>query len=232
MRFSSFFEELAATPSYLVVTFLVLLLAMHAALVWWGRLSDAAWKRVDYIWLSTAALGLVAGASSADRFLSSRYVRTEVLQTEFAYAAVRSYLETGGGPGSALCAPHPRTETSPPDNEEIEKARASLCARFRKWDANLPEKVSAPYPSLKEYSDALAATDHKYVGFYIEDLTQFIRNYEDHSKKANGFASSSKTSFLDDLLVVISPLLLMFALALRFTKVSGELANAKRKAAK
>ena len=58
MRYDTILEEISATPLYLFLVFVVVLAAMHLALVRRRSLSDIAWKHMDYVWLAAAALGL------------------------------------------------------------------------------------------------------------------------------------------------------------------------------
>jgi hypothetical protein len=202
MRFYSTIEEIAATPSYLLAIFIVFTLAMHAALVWWGRLSDIAWKRADYIWTATAAVGLVASAYTADRVLSARYTLAEMIRTESAYSDVRRYLETGSSSVSWLVAPHLRTPFSPPDFEAIERARSNLLELLRTWISWLPKDVEVPFPSLHELASDLDSMDRKYVGLYVADLRDAVRSYEEHSTRSNDLSISSERSPWHLLIVV------------------------------
>ena len=45
--------------------FVAKLIFLHAVLVFWLKLGKCAWKIVDYIWLSLAALGIFGAAGQA-----------------------------------------------------------------------------------------------------------------------------------------------------------------------
>jgi hypothetical protein len=228
MRFASVIEEMAATPSYLLFLFVILTVCMHAAFIWFGHLSDISWKRVDYVWVSTAVLGVLSSAYTADRYLSLRYGVVEAIRAESAYNSVRDSLERARNPGTWRMAMYSRTQLLPPD---LESARSNLDGLLGVWISFLPESMGPPFLSLHDLASDLEAMDRQYFGPDIGDLLKAVKRYEYYRARANGLAISSDRSPAADLkILVLGVPLLTFSLALRLAKVSGELANAKRKA--
>lgn len=65
----------------------------------------------------------------------------------------------------------------------------------------------------------------------MRTIESMASTYSQQQRRHAAFVEGSKRSENELVYVVLSPLLIAFALALRITKVSGEIANARRKAA-
>ena len=233
MRFDSWLVEVSATPSYLLLVFLLLLAALHAVLVWWKPLDDVAWKKVDYIWLGAAALGLLAASAQADRFMSKALLENvEIPQTTRTYGYLRSHLASAGNPESFLCITRTRSPLSPDDFDRIVQAQQELCAWSREVSSKMHPDVRLPFPTLEETGYIPVSEKHaKYESWYIAETRKLAEAYGLQRERYIERRKSSERSISEELLSIIGPLVLAFALALRITKVSGELKNAKKKVA-
>ena len=134
MRFDSILVEISATPLYLLLLLALMLAVLHVALVVWWKLDDIAWKRVDYVWLSAAVIGVLVSSAQADRLLSERYARyVEAALTASAYRFLRQTLAN-----PVLCLPHTKSADSPPDFDQMVQEQQALCKQANVQDYDWP----------------------------------------------------------------------------------------------
>lgn len=233
MRFESWLLEVSGTPLYLLLLFLFFLLAMHVTLVWTTRLSDRTWKKIDYVWLSAAVLGLVASSGEAGRFLSQSYLENlEAPKTAASYRYLRSQIERGAGSDGFLCMGRARSAMSPPDFDRIVEAQQDLCSWSKDTLTKMHSTVEPPFAALEETGYVPIPVTHKrYEPWYIAEVQKLAEDYRTNRNSYNERAIAAQMSLFDQLLTVLGPIVIAFALALRLTKVSGELANEKLKRA-
>ena len=226
MRYNTILENISARPLYVFAFFLSLLVLMHLVLVLWLKLSDQAWKRIDYAWLALAALGLLSASAQADHFLSRRYLDTfERPRTESAYKWLRSAIDTYPG----LCAPRNRTAASPPDFDAMVQEQQSLCNRAKEIAARMPSKVTPPFPTLEQTGYEAFDQKVKYETWYVQFVTDAAEQYRQQQNRYNEFVAATVLSDAEEIMTVLGPFLLAFALALRITKVTGDIRNMRGK---
>jgi hypothetical protein len=226
MRYSTILEELSATPLFIFGVFLLLLVLMHLVLVFWMKLGEVAWKLVDYVWLFTAVLGLLAASAQSDHFLSKRYLATfERPRTETAYKLLRSTLDSY----PTLCAPRHRSPVSPPDFDEMVEEQQALCKRAKEIAAKMPLKITDDFPLLEQTGYEDLNYDAKYETYYVHAVSNAAEQYRQQQRRYAEFVAAGAQSGSEEMLTVLGPLLLAFALSLRITKVSGDIRNARIK---
>lgn len=226
MRYDTWLEELSARPGHLLLVFLGVLIFLHFLLVRWLKFDDIAWKKVDYIWLGAAALGLLAASAQAERALAARYLENQTLRTATAYAYLRATL---AGPPS-VCISRVRSQNSPTNFDEIVKEQEETC-RFAK-------AVSERMAARPETFLPLSETGYEPVGVnathersFARDIAQQAAGYAKEQVRYAELKSASEQTHLELLFTILGPLLIAFALALRITKVTGEITNARAKSA-
>jgi hypothetical protein len=206
---------LSLDPAYGTQLWLVLLvfvgalLAFDLALVRWWKLDKIGWKRVDYVWLGFAALGLISSVeqlrqqSPSRAFAQLQASMEESLPTQpllIAIAGCRDGGSIGPGKDGAACAwarrvaveLKPRPEESPSSMRD----RLRLVAR--------PPVASNPLVR------ALVALQEWYLAASLDVLDRIG-------------AMKAQSRALESLLFRIGPLLMAVAVALRITKVTGEI---------
>src|SRR5438128_564876 len=209
MRYDTIIEELSARPLYLFAVFLLLLLVLHLVLVFWIKLGDKAWKRMDYVWLGTAILGLLAASAQADRFLSKRYLENfERPRTETAYQLLRSTLDSY----PALCAPRHRSSASPPDFDQMVEEQQALCKRAKEIAAKMPLRITGVFPPLEQTGFESLGQDAKYETWFVSEVSRTAEQYRQQQKRYAELLDAGTLSGGEEMMTILGPLLLAFAL--------------------
>ena len=228
MRYDNLLVEFATTPAYVFVAFVVFLLLFHVFMVKFRNHDDIFWKRVDYVWLGAAALGILSASAQLNHTVAQSYIEnSEAARTVSMYGLLRHFLD---GP-FWVCLPRNRTEFSPPDFDAIIKEQQELCQQGIELARRLPSKLPDDYPSLESMGYTRIGENAKYEPDFGKMIETGAQMYRDQRDRYKGFVAASKPSSWEVIVNTFGPLLLAFALALRITKVSGEIKNAKAKLA-
>jgi hypothetical protein len=229
-------DGLFRIPSFLsgttlIITFVAALLIFHWLLVFcwlinrlgWSPLSKRGWKIVDYIWLLVGSLALTGTLFQARQVLATSMLPNlesfvSVSTDEAKYYSSPKFYE------GLICRAFVRSAFSPPEQEfkttqeEFDNACAwakQITERLKDVDrwaiidtASLPKPPPATDPSIhftqKEMYDAFDT--HNLIAHKRQALQDALRRSE-----------------WEKFLAIISPLLAVIALALRITKVTGEI---------
>lgn len=224
MIFNTLLENLSANPWLLFMAFSSFLLSMHLVLVSWLKLGDLAWKRVDYVWLAATGLGVFVLSAEAGRQLSVRYLVGERFAAQADYDVLRQSLDRPAG----VCMPRVRSEFSPANFDEVVREQKILCRRAQALFERLP---AAPenFPVLDDSTLAGLSLGIRHETLFVDELSRHLVHYQNSLRQYKIFAAKNRVSEEEFLYVVLGPLLLAFALALRITKVTGEIFNAKQR---
>ncbi len=226
MRYDTFLEEISATPLYLLLVFITMLAALHLTLVRRKNLNDIAWKHVDYVWLAAAALGLFATSAQVDRTLSQRYLEgTERPETAATYSFLRAQLADPAG----VCVPRMRSAFSPANFDEIVAEQQALCKRAKEIAAKMPTAFDQNFPPLEATGFEPIGIDSNFEAGFVQSVSRAAELYRQQQLRYAALVKSSEQSTGELVFSVLGPLLISFALALRITKVSGEIKNARAK---
>ena len=223
MKFDYLLFDLAASPALTSLLFGGVLVVLHYALVFKWPLSDLTWKKVDYAWLGVAAIGLLLASYQADHFLSARAVRdAEIPRTQMEYRILRDSIRANA---SSFCSPHARSLWSPPDYDAIVTEHQLLCDATRELDSAMPMEVSPPFPALPDTGYKTLPLNPRYETWFAENLTRQADRYESQRRRYLEFDASRQAAPLEEGFTILGPFFLALALALRITKVSGEIRN-------
>jgi hypothetical protein len=205
-----------------LAVFVVALLAFHVALVWIWPLGKIGWKKVDYIWLAFALLGGLGGVGSARQFLATGRgsLAEERVRTEAQWVLER----INAGTSVAVCRQFVRSDFSPPEQEfnRIQREFDALCAWFKAASQRASSELSGGgTTTLVDLAGAPPpqVTDR----WHIESLSEQVDRYNAVIRARNELAASSKPSEGEILLMIFGPYFLGVAVALRITKVTGEI---------
>jgi hypothetical protein len=221
--------RISSSPVLLLLTLVVVTLACHALLLWLFPLGEVNWKRVDYIWLFAACLGVLASSGKAARFIAENQLENfqepvTITSYEFLRADIKSGLE------GSECVPLRRSADSPPDFEERVKEQKTMCEQYKKLDAQMPKTVEPPFKPIKELGFVPLAGNPEYVAAPFEVVNRDAEEYERNREMYEEITEKTKSSKWENAYLAMGPLLLAIAVALRITKTTGEIRNAKRNA--
>lgn len=226
MRYDTWIEELSARPEHLLLVFIFLLIFLDLVLVRWARLDDIAWKKVDYIWLGAAALGLLAASAQAERALATMYLEQQTLRTINAYSQLRAALATP----NEVCIPRVRSPQSPANFDEIVKEQEEICRTAKAVAESMLARPEAFLP-LAEMGYEPVALRAIHNRNFANSIAQQAEGYAKEQMRHAELQTASQKSPVALLLEILGPLFIAFALALRITKVTGDIANARAKGA-
>jgi hypothetical protein len=213
------FFPYTASFAVVMVVFGTCLMIFHVAFVWKWKLRRTGWKIVDYIWLTMAVLGLVAGVSEVRRMFAAAQIESQRSLMLSRYEDLRRAVQFLSG--DAICRQFVKSEYSPPNLESIQQEYNQVCDYARQLYAKMT-------PKPPEDLESIGITDRPSVAQRL--LSDILNRLDDHAawflsaKSAyRHTVKAAERSALERTLMAMSPLLLAVALALRITKVTGEL---------
>lgn len=213
---------LFAEMGWVLLGFLIILGVLHLCLIWLWPLGKDAWKRVDYIWLTCALLGVFAGVG---------LVRQEAAQgllslgnSRLDSAAQFLEMDASGGTGPAVCRTLVRTEFSPPPEKMAIDQRQydEQCDWFTSASERLDSTVFARRQVL-DFETEFGIPPPDGPQWAIEQLRNSMERYNSVVKQVQKLEVQASRTIFDQLIAFLGPYLLAFAIALRMTKVTGEL---------
>jgi hypothetical protein len=214
--------------SVLALVFIGFLVTFHIFFVFlpWIRFTKIAWKKADYFYLSIGALGLLWGVTTNRLEYTHNVEHLAATRFQFAYSAFRNSLAENGIPDVA-CSQFQRGEYSPrePEFTRIQNQYSDACNWLRKYSSSLPRSI----PPDEEIGGLLTRWQHRPV-FSDPSLNQDLqlgdflaKNLERTRTDYANLQARRKPSDLEEAMHILAPFLLACALALRITKVTGEL---------
>ena len=214
--------ERFAIPERLFGLFALALIVFHLILVKWLPLSKQDWKKVDYVWVSLALLGVMGGVGSARREFASNENSIAKSRLEFAETQVQERLAFGHS--SAICRKFVRTEYSPPQEEydRIQRDFDEECAWFRSATERLPQTSFAKHDTLN-IDDLGLPIPKGGDSFAVSSLQQSIVWYNQAVALAKTVAQAMDRSEFEEFMAFIGTAVIAVAVALRLTKVTGEI---------
>jgi hypothetical protein len=206
----------------LLGTLVVFLVILHVVLIYWMKLNKVWWKRVDYIWLAFAALSLLGAASEVRRLIAGNLVELQRHRVISDYNFLRQQAEFGTGP--VYCRKFIPSEFSPSNLGELQRDYDLACEYYKALYASLPQQN----PDKLEQVNILGAlkkpaVSNKGLREDFDRIDELISLYNRSQDELNKLTEAQQRSRYEVDFIVLSPLLLVFALALRITKVTGEI---------
>jgi hypothetical protein len=221
--------RISSSPLWLLLTLVGLTVLLHFFFVWKWQLKDVMWKYADYVWLFVAALGGLAASGKAGQFIAANVLDGTVQpKTEMSYKMLRGDIKTGA---LMACMPLRRGPESPANFDEIYRAQQDICQQYKKLDAEMPDSIKEPFPPLEKLNFHPINGDERYVKTEIEMANRSAATYGQDVAEYTQLTQKKKSSDAEDFFIAMGPLLLAFAVAVRITKSSGEIKNAKHKQA-
>jgi hypothetical protein len=216
--FNPFFPP-TTRPVWVFVAFLLVLGISDIVLVRWLRVGRRGWKYLDYVWLGFGVLGLIGSAAEARRAVASAQIGFANDHKASSYDLLRA--EAGFVSGGAVCRRFERDEWSPSNLPEIQAEYDRVCEYGKQLKARLPAEPPqqldvTPFRNRPKVGDGMLSQ------IYAE-LDSAVLRYQGVETRVAEVLTAAERSEADVTWSILSPLLLAVALALRITKVTGEL---------
>ncbi len=208
-----------ASLLWALIAFFIFLIVLHIVFLKLWKLTRTDWKYVDYVWLSFAALGLVAGTAEVRRFAAANRLPSERVFVLDTYESYRN--EVRFMTGLAVCRQFVRSEYSPKNLARIQDEYNQACFFARNLYTQLP---ADPPPDLAstQLRDRPALNDEVLVSLFA-NLDRSADNYVRAKRAFESLVASTDRTPGEKQLATLFPFLLAIALALRISKVTGEI---------
>lgn len=214
----------AASYEWVAGVFFLSLVLFHGVMVHWLKISKRGWSIVDYFWVSLTALGLIGTVGQVRQTIAVVVAQRFDRLAPIVYDPARFYLDwykVGNGPA---CRTFVRSEWSPPKEQfdRIQKEYDSVCAWFKDTTAQIPVTVPIQPTDLSSLLHEPVVTDVDLKRQLEEFRQALVKHNESAGIRAN-IANDAARSDLDWTWLLLSPFLIAVGVALRLTKVTGEL---------
>jgi hypothetical protein len=216
-------NDLPASIWKLLCLFILFLIVFDLIFVRWKKLSSLDWKKTEYIWLGVAALGLISMSAQVRNWLAINKAQTARLRAENYYSFLRSYAG-GSEPPNYVCMKFVRSEYSPDNLDEAQAEYDKFCAWNKQLLEKLPLRIPNDLADLKysEYQPDKTPHSPPLID-YLSTIKMYFNQYQIYRNEYISLNNCAERSELEMTLFYISPVLLCFALALRITKVTGDI---------
>lgn len=215
-----------ATNAFLMdsINFLILLgvlvAVFHLMLVWPRNLSKKNWKRIDYIWLGAAAMGVISLAADVRISVANNWLEMEKVRAVGILDSIRYLAQEPES--SHFCMTFVKSEYSPKDFDNKQNEYRIGC----EWRKELSKKLSVinseETPPLKYEDLPPVLFDDPILNETVIWLKDRLNDYKVQLKILSETKSAAEKTGWESTLAYFAPFLICIALALRITKVSGE----------
>ena len=217
-----------AQTVWVVIVFIVSLIVFDVVLVRWLKLQNRAWKHVDYVWLAVGALGLIGAVEGPRRSIAVTLANLAESRLTGSISTLNATAQFGVSP--ATCRTFVRSDASPPEPEfsRTQREYDQVCAWFKQVQPRMPSRVTAVTGAVT--ISALALSPDVTNAGLIWQLERFRSDLLAVNQQIATLATlreAQKRGFFEDLMHYLGPMLLAVAIALRITKVTGEIKNEK-----
>lgn len=214
-------NKLIANSENLLLLLLVMVIIFHLLFVWPRNLSKKQWKRIDYIWLLVAALGIISLSANIRIMVADNWYTIEKNRAIFKYEWIQKIV-TDFHPGW-LCRTFIRTAYSPNNLDEIQQEHNTACQWNKEINKIISSEEASSLPDITfERIPSLNVTDHILLEAK-QDVETAINDYAKQRQVYMLTQHDKSRTELENTLQYLSPILLCFAIALRIAKVSGEI---------
>jgi hypothetical protein len=213
-----------AQTKWVLAIFILSLLFFHWLLICHYHLSKAAWKKIDYIWLGIGALGLISAVEVPRNAVSENLLSLAEIRMGGALEMLNWTAKFGTS--GAICRTFVRSEVSLPEPEfsNAQKEYDATCSWFSQVIPMLPtklEELSEPI-AMNKFPPIPSVSDQAPV-WCFKQFRREILNVNQNFATIIQLQENMKRNFFEELLHMLGPMLLAIAIALRITKVTGEL---------
>lgn len=212
-----------ATDFWVLTGFLcVLLVVLHFFMIYVLKLDKVGWKRTDYFWLGIAALGLMKTTSEVRLMVAESSLSDTRSRVVSGLKELRRVVAQS--PTGSLCAKFVKSESSPSDFDERQRQHDVACKWVTSISSLVPESDEPPFKELRfvdtQPPEDITARD---VIQSMEWIQRLFDDYEQRRKEYEDLLILLERTDGERTHIIFGPILLCIALAIRITKVTGEI---------
>jgi len=196
----------------------------HAWLVYWKPIGEIGWKYVDYVWLGFAVVGLVGQVAQVRQQWYTSAYEISHFRVDGALTSLKQTAKFSIGP--AICRKFVRTDYSPRNFEEIQSEHDLACSEFARLTKEIlsaKDGRDVGFLDMLDTSKTRAKLNDPILIESLNNLDSAHRAFVDALNERSEAKHKTKPTNIEFVLIVFSPFLFMFALALRIAKVAGEI---------
>jgi hypothetical protein len=208
--------------------FVLSLAVFHFLFFRLAPLSSIGWKRIDYVWLSMALLGLMGAVAAGREIIATNMVEYSKSRIEWSFRFMR--LRAEYGTSNAICRTFVRSEFSPPSSE-MERDQKEYDDQCR-WFKNVNAVISTFNVNKQEEVDPISSFGKPPLGgdeWARNSFLESVENYNSIVRAIGELDNAIRPTGFELFLKILGPTLIAIALALRITKVAGEIYNERKK---
>ncbi len=204
-----------------ILLLFVLLVIFHYFLVYKNNLSKKAWKKVDYYWLGVASIGLISLAADVRINVAKKFISSEITYANTTLGAVK--IITDNPENSHFCMTLTKMYSSPSDFDDTE-LQYQLGCKWLKETSEYFQKVQKNEVPDISFEDLPPVTfDNVVLNKDVASIKRWLDEYQIQLGVLKGTKEAAEPSGFESILFYFAPFLLCIALALRITKVTGEI---------
>lgn len=218
-------NELLSSSFNFVWVLLAFLIIFHLILVWPRNLTKKTWKKVDYLWLIVAVIGMLGLASDVRVSVASNW---ESIEKNRALAILDGIDFLADNPeNNHFCIKLVKKDSSPENFDEIQNQYTLGCI----WRRSLSEFWKGinqnELPEIKFDDFPEPTFDERILNETVSWLKELIVKYEKQRDVWIKTKKLTRKKDWEEMLGYYSLFFLCVALALRLTKVTGEVLHEK-----
>jgi hypothetical protein len=212
---------------YMLLLFVFLLGIFHIPFFFGKNFTKIGWKYIEYIWLVSAAFGIFSISNDVLIKTALNWSTDERFRVQLRYKEFEDFLNM-----DYFCNPAIKNENSPSNFESIEDDRKLICIWFKNgkelfeklnFSDNLNyQKIDENY--FKDFPNIKTTTyneNKKYFNMYLKEYNKQVEIYQ-------RTIEYTKSLEFEKILFYLSPYFLIFGMALRIVKVTGEIIIEKK----
>lgn len=198
--------------------FAIATLIFHAIFIWRWKLKAVDWKRVDYVWLSMALIGLVSTVGNGRELLARNLLQIEQSRLASLYEHMRYQARVGLPEPLCFASENPSKFQSPEVARQRAREFGSQCAWFKKVSAVLDASDSPKKLAYDGFGPFPAGGDQNAHARF----TEVVELFNSETDRVDHLAAEAKSTDFEEIARLLGPALIALALALRITKVTAE----------
>lgn len=191
--------------------FLTTLIVLHYFLVFTRPLTLKQWKLAEYVWVGLALVSIVGVLEEAKFLRANQNVERSRVMAEEKLLAIENWFDVYG----IFACEEPGARERSPKLCTWMKVKSSDLALILANESFPPDIPFNMLSGIDEIPDGIEDADRKVIKGYLDDYIAARGSY------MMGLTSARRSS-LSALLVSLAPILFAIAVALKFTKVTGE----------